>query len=189
VRDSVLFYRMLHFLLSNAGAPFYYNSLAKAIGSNENTVRNYLAYAHRSYIVSDITNFSYSLKEDSRPQHKVYAIDTGLMNAVGFQFMQRGSMLLENIIYNELINNEYEDIAFARQQSGECDFIAKRNGQFHAFQVCHELTPLNQAREVAGFNQFHLLPLASKTILTYNQEDTLDDIRVVPFWQFFGIEC
>ncbi|MDR1161393.1 MAG: ATP-binding protein [Tannerellaceae bacterium] len=188
VRDSSLFYRLLHFLLSNAGAPFYYSSLAKAVGSNENTVRSYLEYAHRSYVVSDVTNFSFSLKEETRLHHKAYGIDAGLMNAVGFQFIQRGGMLLENIVYNELVNNGYTEIAFARQQGGECDFIAKREGQYHAFQACHELTPLNQARETAGFNLFGKLPIASRTILTYNQEDTIDGIRVAPFWQFFGIE-
>ncbi|MDR1129938.1 MAG: ATP-binding protein [Prevotellaceae bacterium] len=188
VRDSSLFYRLLHFLLSNAGAPFYYTSLAKAVGSNENTVRNYLEYARRSYIISDVTNFSFSLKEETRSQHKVYGVDTGLMNAVGFQFIRRGGMLLENVVYNELVNNGYSEIAFAWQQGGECDFIAKREGEYHAFQVCHELTPLNQARETTGFNLFGKLSLASKTILTYNQEDTLDSIPAVPFWQFFGIE-
>ncbi|GHU59156.1 ATPase [Bacteroidia bacterium] len=188
VRDSSLFYRLLHFLLSNAGAPFYYTSLAKAVGSNENTVRNYLEYAHRSYVVSEVTNFSFSLKEETRPQHKAYGIDTGLMNAVGFRFIQQGGMVLENIVYNELINSGYTEIAFARQQGGECDFIAKRDGQYHAFQACHELTPLNQARETAGFNLFGKLPIASRTILTYNQEDSAGDIRIVPFWQFFGIE-
>ncbi|MDR1370273.1 MAG: ATP-binding protein [Dysgonamonadaceae bacterium] len=186
IRDSSLFYRLLHFLLSNAGAPFYYTSLAKAVSSNENTTRNYLEYAHRSYVISDITNFSFSLKEETRSQHKVYSIDTGLMNAVGFQFIQRGGMLLENIVYNELVNNGYGEIAFVRSTGGECDFIAKKEGQFHAFQVCHELTPLNQAREINGFNVFGKLPIASKTILTYNQEETIDDIRVIPFWQFFG---
>ena len=188
VRDHSLFYRLLHFLLSNAGAPFYYTSLAKAVGTNENTVRNYLEYAHRSYVVSDVTNFSFSLKEETRSQHKAYGIDTGLLNAVGFQFIQRGSMLLENIVYNELINSGYTNVAFARQSSGECDFVAKRDGWYHAFQVCHELTSLNEARETAGFNLFGKLPIVSKTILTYNQEDTLDDIHIVPFWQFFGIE-
>ena len=188
VRDSSLFYRMLHFLLSNAGAPFYYNTLAKAVNSNENTVRNYLEYAHRSYIVADITNFSFSLKEGTRSHHKVYGIDSGLLNAVGFQFMQRGSMLLENIVYNELINNGYEEISFNRQPNCECDFIAQKEGRFHAFQVCHELTPLNQTREIAGFNAIGNPAVASKTILTYNQEDTIEDIRIVPFWIFFGIE-
>jgi hypothetical protein len=36
--------------------------------------------------------------------------------------------------------------------------------------------------------QYKTLSITAKTILTYKQEDTIDDIRVAPFWQFFGIE-
>jgi predicted AAA+ superfamily ATPase len=188
VRDSHNFYRLLHFLLSNTGAPFHYCSLAKSVKSNENTVQSYLAYAHRSYVISDITNFSFSLKAEARSQHKVYSIDNGLMNAVGFRFTQRSGMLLENIVYNELVNTGYEEISFARQAGGECDFIAKKDGLFHAFQVCSELTPLNQERETEGFNVLKKLAPASKTIITYRQEEQLSDIQVVPFWQFFGVD-
>ena len=188
IRDSALFYRLLHFVLSNAGAPFHYNSLAKAVKSNEATVRNYLTYAHRSYVISDIANFSFSLKEDTRPQHKVYGIDNGLINAVGFQFMKKEGMFLENSVYNELINNEYDEISFARQKE-ECDFVARKNGQFHAFQVCHTLTPLNKNREFSGFNilKANKLTPATKTLITYDTNDTVGDVQVVPFWDFFGI--
>jgi hypothetical protein len=71
---------------------------------------------------------------------------------------------------------------------GECDFITKKEGLLHAFQVCNELTPLNQNREAEGFCALGKLSPASKTILTYCQEDLLDGIRVVLFWQFFGID-
>jgi len=187
VRDSALFYRLLHFVLSNAGAPFHYNSLAKAVKSNETTVRNYLTYAHRSYVIADIVNFSFSLKEETRPHHKVYGIDNGLMNAVGFQFMKREGMFLENAVYNELINSGYSDISFVRQKE-ECDFIARKDGQYHAFQVCHTLTPLNQNREFAGFNVLeNKVTLATKILITYDTYDTVGDIQVIPFWDFFGI--
>jgi predicted AAA+ superfamily ATPase len=187
VRDIALFRRLLHFVISNLGTPFYYSSLAKAVKSNENTIRNYLSYAHRSYIISDISNFSFSLKEGARPMHKAYGIDNGMMNITGFHFSQRKGTLLENAVYNELVNNGYENISFARQ-SGECDFIAQKDGKFHAFQVCYELTPLNRLREMAGFNAFgdEFQP-ASKTLITYNQEDNQEEVRIIPFWQFFGM--
>jgi predicted AAA+ superfamily ATPase len=189
IRDSSLFYRLLYFLLSNTGAPFSYGSLAKSVKSNENTVRNYLACAHRSYVVSDINSFSFSLKEDARSQHKVYSIDTGLINSVGFQFTPQSGILLENIVYNELVNAGYREISFVRQAGGECDFIAKKDGMFHAFQVCHELTPMNRDRETGGFNVLGKLKPASKILLTCNQEDTsVAGVKVLPFWKFFGIE-
>jgi len=187
IRDSALFYRLLHFVLSNAGAPFHYNSLAKAIKSNEATVRNYLNCAHRSFVVADITNFSFSLKEDTRPLHKAYGIDNGLMSVVGYQFMTREGMLLENAVYNELVNSGYSEIAFARTKE-ECDFFARKDGKYHAFQVCHTLTPLNQSREFDGFNVAkNAVNFASKTLITYDMRDVVEDIQVVPFWEFFGL--
>ncbi|MDR2906986.1 MAG: DUF4143 domain-containing protein [Bacteroidales bacterium] len=188
IRDSRLFYKLLHFVLSNAGAPFHYNNLAKAVKSNEATVRSYLNCAHRSYVIADICNFAFSLKEDARPQHKVYGIDSGLINAVGFQFMDRSGMLLENAVYNELVNNEYEEIFFVRQK-GECDFVARKNGQWHAFQVCHTLTAFDRDREFAGFNVLNAqnFSFASKTLITYDTNDRVDAVQVVPLWDFFGI--
>ncbi len=187
VRDAALFKRLLHFTISNTGSPFHYNSLAKAIKSNEPTIRNYLTYADCSYIVSDITNFSFSIKEDARPQHKIYCIDNGLMNAIRFRFSTNSGALLENAVYNELINNGYSDICFAKKDK-ECDFIAKKGNEYHAFQVCYELNSLNQERETTGFDTVSKeLELASRTIITYNQTENIGDIQVQPFGEFFGL--
>ncbi|MDR1631518.1 MAG: ATP-binding protein, partial [Dysgonamonadaceae bacterium] len=61
-------------------------------------------------------------------------------------------------------------------------------GAYHAFQVCHTLTPLNRDREYAGFNALNEnLKIESKTLITYDTNDNVGDIRIVPFWDFFGI--
>lgn len=186
VRETNLFYRLMYFVLSNVGTPFYYSGLGKAVKSNENTARKYLDFATQSYVISDITNFSYSLKEDLRPQHKAYCIDNGLMNSVGFRFSPKNGILLENSVYNELVNNGYDMISFARK-TGECDFIARKNNEYHAFQVCYELSLQNKSREILGFKALGGdVEFASKTLITYNQEDSYNDIRIVPFWQLFG---
>jgi predicted AAA+ superfamily ATPase len=102
--------------------------------------------------------------------------------------MKRGGMLLENAVYNELINSGYNEIYFARSK-GECDFVARKDGLFHAFQVCHTLTPLDKDREFAGFNVLNVneFSLATKSLITYDTNDTVDDIQIIPFWDFFGI--
>lgn len=51
---------------------------------------------------------------------------------------------------------------------------------WHAFQVCYELTDLNRSRELSGFNVIEpLLNIASKTIITYNQKERVDDVEIV----------
>ncbi|MCE5331434.1 MAG: ATP-binding protein [Bacteroidales bacterium] len=181
VRDADLFYRLLHYLLTNAGTPFKYATIAKALNSNENSVRNYLAYAAGSYVLADVLNFSFSLKSNARPEHKAYCIDNGLMNAVRFQFLDQKGKLLENAVYNALIDKGYSDISFVRK-ARECDFVVRKDNAFHAFQVCYELTDINRDREIAGFNVPDIQNIATRTLITYNQQGETEGVRIVPFF-------
>lgn len=186
IRDGRFFYQLLYFVFSNIGKTFTYSSLSKAVRSNENTVRNYLNFAEQSFISADVTNFSFSLKEGARPLRKTYAIDNGLINAVSYSFSGNKGSLLENMVYNELINNGYTDISFSRDCE-ECDFIARNDQGFHAFQICYELTDGNKRRELYGFSSIHPdIEVASKKLITYNQKETVGDIEVVPVWDIFG---
>ncbi len=182
IRDTELFYRLLHFLLTNVGNIFNYSSLARSLSSNENTVRNYLSYASRSYVLADVTNFSWSLKTGSRAEHKAYCIDNGLMNAISFRFSSQKGALLENAVYNELCNKGYADITFVKNNR-ECDFVARKDGCFHAFQVYSELMDQNSLREQQGFKCLTgVTETASYTIITFNQHEEIDGVQVLPFY-------
>ena len=54
-------------------------------------------------------------------------------------------------MYNGLVDHGFTDIGFIQKQK-ECDFIARKDGRFHAFQVCYTLTDGNKSREVGGFD-------------------------------------
>ena len=184
VRDIDLFYRLMHYLLTNTGSLFNYNSLAQALDSNENTVKSYLSFAVRSYILVDATNFAFSVKPGARPDHKSYCIDNGLMNAVSFRFSEQKGKMLENAVYNELVNKGYNNISFVRR-NGECDFIAQKDNAFHAFQVCYELTAVNRKREAEGFYGLNKqVNLVSRSIITYNQEGEEDSVQIRPFYRW-----
>ncbi len=182
IRDPHLFYRCVNYLLQNAGNRFSPQQLGKAMGSNENTMTTYLNYLCDSYICQDIRNFSFSQKESKRSDHKCYCIDNGLMLANTQRFSPDKGRFFENLVFNELVNNGYENISFDNGK-GECDFLAWKGSALHAFQVCYELTEQNRRRELSGF----CVPkatAASKTIITYNQRGQKDDIRFVPLWEW-----
>lgn len=189
VRDPHLFLRTANYLLLNAGNTFSLTQLGKALGSNENTMRTYLEYLTDSYILSDIRNFSFSQKETRRSAHKCYCIDNGLMQANTQRALPDTGRFLENLVHNELVQKGYTDIAF-QLTNRECDFLARRQGALHAFQVCYELTPQNRDRELRGFGALTTQNAATqahpdtKTIITFSQSETIADIRVVPLWQW-----
>jgi predicted AAA+ superfamily ATPase len=185
IDDIATFKKMLLYLMSTFGAIFSYNSLGKAIGSNENTAKKYLAILVDSYIVQDISNFAFSLKENVRQSHKIYAADNGIINAVSYRFWDNKAKLFENFVFNELQKQNHDEITFANN-SGECDFVIKNGFEYQAVQVCYELTPENQQREMGGFANIEKeTKLSHKTIVTYNQEQTLGDIEVMPVWKYF----
>jgi predicted AAA+ superfamily ATPase len=186
IADVHAFQQLLLYALSNAGSVFSYNSMGKATGGNENTIKKYIAILNDSYIMSDVLNFSFSLKTVVRNWHKLYAADNGLLNALSYRFSENKGKLLENFVFTELKKRGYESVTFM-QKDGECDFIITEGKQYHAIQVCYQLTPENRLRECKGFAAVEKqIKLTSKHIITYNQSETLDGIEVVPVWKYFG---
>lgn len=182
IRDPHLFYKCTHYLLQNAGNRFSLQQLGKSLNSNENTMGSYLNYLCDSYICTDIRNFSFSQKETKRSEHKCYCIDNGLMQANTQRFSPDSGRFFENLVFNELCNKGYENISFDNSK-GECDFIAWKDGNVHAFQVCYELNEHNKSRELNGFS-IPQLSLASKTLITFNQKEEIEDIQIVPLWEW-----
>lgn len=182
IRDPHLFYRTVNYLLQNAGNRFSLQRLGKAVGSNENTIGTYLGYLCDSYICHDIRNFSFSQKEAKRSDHKCYCIDNGLMRANTQRFSEDSGRFFENLVFNELLNKGYGNVSFDNGK-GECDFLAWKDGSLHAIQACYELNDGNQARELAGFDASPV-PVATKTIVTYNQKAQRDDVSIVPLWEW-----
>ena len=185
IADVATFKKLLLYAISNVGAVFSYKSLGMAAGTNENTAKKYINILNDSYIIQDVFNFAFSLKENVRNSHKLYVADTGLINAVSYRFWDNKAKLFENFVFNELQKQPFDEICFANR-GGECDFVVKKNFEYQAIQVCFELTQENSKREFSGFTQVEKeTPLTKKTIITYNQELKKEDVEVVPAWKYF----
>ena len=183
ITDIATFKRLLLFIMSSLGSPFSYKSLAKAMGSNENTIKKYLYVLADSYIISDILNFSNSQKEVARNLHKLYSIDNGLANALSYKFAESKGKFLENFVFSELNKIPHGEVSFCRS-SNECDFIFKQGNEVCAIQVCYELNAENRDREIGGFSALgKSVKLNRKVILTYNQVEKIGDVEVLPAWQ------
>lgn len=182
IRDTHLFYGLVSYLMQNVGNRFSTPAVGKALKSNENTVSSYINLLCDSYICMDVRNFSYSLKETNRSQHKCYFIDNGLISANVFRYSPQSRNALENLAYNELRNKGFENISFDNSKT-ECDFIAYKNGEAYGFQVCYELNDMNLKRELAGF-EIDKIALKKKMLLTYNQKEMYGDVEVLPLWEW-----
>lgn len=184
IGEITVFKKILLYLISNSGSIFSYKSIGTAIGSNEHTAKKYIQILDDSHIIRDISNFAFSLKENVRNSHKVYVADNGITNAVSYRFWDHKAKLFENFVFNELQKQNHEEITFANH-IGECDFVIKKGLNYQAIQVCYEITPINQTREIGGFSNIEkMVKLSKKTIITYNQSNKINDIDIIPFWKW-----
>jgi hypothetical protein len=181
VRDVKGFKELSFFILSNITSLFSYSSLAKAVQLNDKSVKEYLSYLEDSYLCDELKHFSYSLKEQNNSKKKIYCSDNGFLS-LSYSFSSNSGKLLENLVYTELIKYGYE--IYFYNKNFECDFIAKKEDKIIAIQVCYELNLQNEKREMGGLVKLPF-DVDEKYIITYNQTKKIDDIEVIPFYEYF----
>ncbi|MEA2059666.1 MAG: ATP-binding protein [Thermodesulfobacteriota bacterium] len=184
IRDIKSFRELSYYLISNITATYSYSSLGKAVGIHDKSAREFVQYLQQAYLLFELRLFSWSVKEQQNNRKKPYVIDNGFIN-LSFAFSPNSGRLLENLVFSELCKAGKE--IYFYNKGFECDFIIKNaDHSLAAIQVCHELMDQNEKREVGGLKKIDgQYPIVSKTIITYNQETTVDGIDVVPFWKFF----
>lgn len=184
VRDIKAFLNLAHYLINNISSLYSYNSLHKALGTNETTIQNFIQILQDAYLIDEIKNFSFSLKQQSKAKKKIYCIDNGLINATTFKFSSNYGKLLENLVFSELKKRYQKNIYFYNDQV-KCDFIIHNEDRI-AIQVCYQLDPENRERELKGLlTAMQQFSIPHGLIITYNQaENITDNISALPFWKW-----
>jgi len=184
LRDAKTFKEVVHFLVSNCSNLYSYNSISKALGINDNTIKEYIRVVEDAYMAQEIKQYSYSLKEQIKSKKKLYINDNGILAQTSFKFSKDHGKSFENLVYTELIKKGYEIYFYTKDF--ECDFIVKKEDKLTAIQACYELTPHNRERELNGLRKLKF-DLDERILLTYNQrEASHDGIAIIPFWDYFS---
>lgn len=115
-------------------------------------VENYIRYFVDSFIIKEANRYDVKGKAEIGALRKYYYIDTGLRNArVNFAYTDRGKML-ENVVYNELLYNDYtvnvgtfekiekDTNLKSIRKTYEIDFVAKKGIRQYYIQVCDEFS-------------------------------------------------
>lgn len=186
IRETRLLKELSFYLTSNITSLYSYNSLAQAVSSNENTIKDFLAILEKSFIFYELKSFSRSIKITNKSKKKTYCLDNGLIEAVSFKLSENKGKLFENLVFSELLKQKNTNLFFYNEEK-ECDFILKQGLDFLAIQVAYELTPENRQREISGLNSaLEKYQIPKGYIITFNQNEIVSTkIEIVPFWQFF----
>jgi hypothetical protein len=158
---------LAYYLMSNPAAPVSFNKLKEQfrLGS-VNTLKNYVEYLENSWLVFTVNVYDYSVKRQQIAPKKIYVIDTGLANAVGFAFSANTGRLLENLVFLAL-RRQTPDIYYYRSPAEyEVDFYLPATRQL--IQVTQSLAASAvREREVRALAEaMRTLELAHGLILT-----------------------
>jgi predicted AAA+ superfamily ATPase len=134
-------------LMSNPASLVSFNKLKDRfrLGS-VNTIKNHIGFLENSWLIFTLTLYDYSVKRQQIAPKKIYGIDLGLINSVGFQFSPNTGKLLENLVYLALRRQTNEIFYYTSPENYEVDFYLPDRGQL--IQVAqHMKNPETRARE------------------------------------------
>lgn len=155
---------------------------------SKQTVEKYISYFMDAFILSEARRYDLKGRAEIGALRKYYFCDTGLRNArLNFVFPDEGQML-ENIVYNELIYNDYsvnvgtfDSIEKNRngqsiRNTNEVDFYAVKGNRQYYIQVCADISDVKtREREVRPYillnDQIQKIIVINKPVNECRDED------------------
>ena len=155
IRKSESLRSLAKFYLTNISNPITFNSAKNFVNGSTVTIEKFSGYMEEANIIFFLKRFSFSVKEQEKSPRKIYAIDTGLSNAVGFRFSENLGRVAENLVAIELkrkrASNPLIEIYYWKDQYGkEVDFVVKNRTKVEQIiQVCWDASdPRIKTKEV-----------------------------------------
>lgn len=128
VKDVELLNKILEYLMSTPAQQFSVTNIVNYLKSesrncSNETLYNYLSYITNSFIMNKAKRYDIKRKRVLSTNDKYYLTDLGLGQVKSPIKAKGKGSVLENIVYNELINRGYE-VLVGKSDSFEIDFIA-----------------------------------------------------------------
>lgn len=158
VSDPDLLERLTDYLMDNSARLFSASNLVKYLKKDgrdvsTGTIYNYTNHIMSSLIVSDVKRYDTKGKKVLKRSGKFFCVDTGLRQVRVPDANSDVGVLLETVVYNELVARGY-DVFVGKTPKAEVDFIATRGGQKYYIQVCYMMSEQRIIdREFAPFNE------------------------------------
>ena len=143
IRDVDLLERIIAYVIANVGTTFSASSLAKFLKSEQRTVApetilNYIKYCCDAYLFYQVKRVDLQGKQILSTNEKYYIADHGIRKAVFGGNMRDINLILENIVYLELLRRGYKVTVGKTGEKG-IDFVCDKHGEKLYVQVTYLL--------------------------------------------------
>ncbi len=143
LKDTILFDMILQYLIETVGREFSADDIIKYLDKKNKKMSNETLYSYidalcKALILKKVYRYDIAGKGVLKTLNKYYATDLGIAQIKNNNSEFKSYVILENIVYNELINRNYE-VYIGKTKNGEVDFIAKKDGNIKYIQVTYEM--------------------------------------------------
>ena len=198
IRKAEALKSVIRFYMSNISTLTTYSSMEKFIQVSADTIEKFSGYLEQSYLLFFLKRFSFKVKEQEKSPRKVYSVDTGLANAIGFRNSENAGRAAENAVFLALkrrqgLNPGLELYYWKDEYHKEVDFVLKDNLKVtQLIQVCWNMdAPKTREREIknllkaaAVFKEADLLVISEE----FEGEEKFGDktIKYMPLWKWLA---
>ena len=135
--------RIIAYVIANVGTTFSASSLTKFLKSEQRTVApetilNYIKYCCDAYLFYQVKRVDLQGKQILSANEKYYIADHGIREAVIGGNMRDINLILENIVYHELLRRGYI-VTVGKTGKKEIDFVCDKRGDKLYVQVTYLL--------------------------------------------------
>ena len=143
IRDVDLLERILSYIISNVGTAFSANSISKFLKSERRavapeTILNYIRYCCEAFLFYQVKREDLQGKQLLSSNEKCYIVDHGIREAVFGGNLRDINLILENIVYLELLRRGYQ-VTVGKAGTQEIDFVCHQQDRKIYIQVSYLL--------------------------------------------------
>jgi len=141
IRNASLLDNVTQFLFDNVGNLFNPSNVSKylknqRLSNSLPTVQAHVKYICEAFLAHQVRQFDLKGKRYLEINDKYFVSDLGLRHAIlGYRDADISGML-ENVVYLELLRNEYT-VSIGKVGNCEVDFVCDRRGERRYIQVCY----------------------------------------------------
>lgn len=142
IRKSEQLKSLANFYFSNVSSLITFNSIEKFLNISADTIEKFSGYFEDAYLLYFIKRFSFKMREQEKSPRKVYAVDTGLANMIGFRHSPNAGRIAECYVLQQLarkraIDPNIDVYYWKDPQHREVDFVVKEGNKVNQLiQVC-----------------------------------------------------
>ncbi|MBS3099624.1 ATP-binding protein [Candidatus Pacearchaeota archaeon] len=185
------------YLITNSSEEITYSKLSKILNIKHiSTISNWISYLEESFIIFKLERFNFKFKQQFIAPKKIYCIDTGIVEVIGFKFSENKGKVMENCIAIELqrkkwVNPNFEVYYWKNHQQEEVDFVIKGGNKILELIQSSYVNSREEIkeRELKGLIKASKdLKCNSLTIITWDYEGEIlfedKKIKIIPLWKW-----